>query len=436
MQTFKINLKLDFWTIGIALILSLIGILFIYSSSSNLTNNTKYLKQITHLIIALVLYIIVANISYQKYITSAVLIYIIGIVLLLITLIFGSTINNQKGWIKLGIFHAQFSEFCKLSFIIAFAVFINNFQDQAKRFSFLVISFLIVLPYIILLALQPDMGTSLIFFFIFFVMLFMGGVNITFLVLLFGVSFISLFVPLLSYYLTQEADITNTFTNLIGSSFSLTLIGLILLLISGAAYVIYKYFFSTKNIFLAFLILITLGTGFIATNGTKKILKPYHYKRFLVFIHPEMDLAGKGYNTNQSKISIGSGELTGQGLTKGKQNRGQFLPAEDTDFIFSLVGEEWGFIGASIIMLLFFFLIYGGLQIAYSARDFPSSLIALGITSMYMGHVAINLFSAIGLFPVVGIPLPFMSYGGSSLLVNYIGLAILFNIKMKRFSYN
>jgi rod shape determining protein RodA len=168
----------------------------------------------------------------------------------------------------------------------------------------------------------------------------------------------------------------------------------------------------------------------------KLLFKDYHYKRFLVFLDPELDPTGKGYNIQQSKISIGSGGFMGQGFTKGKQNRGNFLPAEDTDFIISLVAEEWGFLGIIIVLGLYLFLIYRCLYIAYSARDFVGSMIAAGITSMYIGHIMLNIFSAMGFFPVIGVPLPFLSYGGSSLLTSYLGLGILFNIKMRRFSYN
>lgn len=436
MKAFKINIKLDFWTIGVAFLLSIIGILFIYSSSSNFANNLRYLKQILFLIISLVIYVVVANVNTQKYINSVIIVYVLGAVLLLITLLFGTTINSQKGWIKFGVFQVQFSEFCKITYIIAFATFINHFQNQVKKFSFLVISFLLIVPYLMLIFLQPDMGTALIFLFIFLMMLFVGGVNLKFLLLILGAAFIAVFIPFFTYYLVNVLEVKNSFILLFNSNSALIIMGIAFLLVGGTAFFIYRYFFASKKILIAFLVLVTIGSGIIITNGVKLFLKSYHYKRFLVFVNPDLDPAGKGYNIKQSLISIGSGQLTGQGFTKGKQNRGQFLPAEDTDFIFSLIGEEWGFLGLGLVILLYFFLIYGGLQIAYSARDFVSSLIALGITAMYMGHILINIFSSIGFFPVVGVPLPFISYGGSSMLVNYIGLGILYNIKMKRFSYN
>jgi len=214
-----------------------------------------------------------------------------------------------------------------------------------------------------------------------------------------------------------------------------TLLGFIFLAASGIFYFIHRYIALSKKVFYLFLILLTVGVGFLFTNPVKLLFKDYHYERFLVFLNPDTDRYGKGYNIQQSLISIGSGQLTGQGFTKGNQNRGNFLPSEDTDFIISLIGEEWGFIGIAFIIFLYILLIYRCLYIAYSARDFVSSLIAIGITSMYMGHIMINIFSAIGFFPVVGVPLPFISYGGSSLLTNYIGLGILFSIKIRRFSY-
>lgn len=432
---FKVKLKLDFWSVGLAVCLSIIGILFIYSSSFNKMHNTRYLKQIINLSISLVVYMLIANLSYKRYSSKGIVIYFTGLIFLAITLIFGSSINNSKSWIKLGFFSIQLSEFSKLFFIIAFAVFLNNYQNYVKKTWFLLVSFVIVLPYLGFIILQPDMGTVLAFIFIFFVMLYIGGCNGTYLAVIISVGIIAVLIPFISYYMVHILKMQSFIAKVLDEKISLAIIAFCFLALGLISFLLFRSF-RIKKLFYIFIIFLTFGLGFMGANAIKLVFKKYHYERLLIFVDPNMDKKDKGYNIKQSFISIGSGKLTGQGLTKGKQNRGNFLPEEDTDFIIALVGEEWGFLGVSLIILLYLFLIYRCLYIAFSARDLIGSLLAVGISAMYVGHVMINIFSASGLFPVIGVPLPFISYGGSSLLTNFIGLGILFNIKMRRFSYS
>jgi cell division protein FtsW (lipid II flippase) len=185
------NIKLDFWSIGLALVLSIIGILFIYSSSSNLADNSKYLKQMINLFISLMAYMFVMNINYQRYTTKSILVYGAGILFLLLTLALGTSINNSRSWINLGFFNIQLSEFSKVTFLVAFAVFLNNYQNNIKRFYFLMVSFVLLLPYLMLIVLQPDIGTAVIFVIIFFSMFFMGGGNGSYLGITMGIGLLS-----------------------------------------------------------------------------------------------------------------------------------------------------------------------------------------------------------------------------------------------------
>lgn len=433
---FRINIKLDFWTIALALALSVIGILFIYSSSSHLmAENTKYLKQVLHLVVALIVYLVVANLNYQRYIAYGYLLYGVGIFLLVVVLIFGVEINNSKSWIRFAGFSFQLSEFAKLFFIVSFAIFLNHYQNIAKKFIFLLMSLIFFIPYLGLLLLQPDIGTAVVFVCIFYVMLFVGGANATYMGIITSVGVIAILLPFINYYFLNVSKNPSTFLTFFDNPLFMGVLGGGFLLFYGITYLVQKYFIFSKKILYFSLAFLTLGLGFLGTTAVKKVFKEYHYKRFMVFINPDLDPADKGYNIRQSLISIGAGQFSGQGLAQGKQNRGNFLPSEDTDFIIALVGEEWGFFGTTLVMLLYLILIYRGLYIAYSAKELTGSFIALGISTLFASHMIINIFSAIGFFPVIGIPLPFLSYGGSSLLVNFIGLGIIFNIKMKRFSY-
>ena len=163
------------------------------------------------------------------------------------------------------------------------------------------------------------------------------------------------------------------------------------------------------------------------------VLKPYQQQRILVFLNPDNDPLRAGYHIIQSKIAIGSGMLTGKGYLKGTQNALSFLPEEHTDFIFSILAEEWGFIGSLVLLLLFLVLIFWGLNVAIACREPFGTIVAVGVTAMIFWQVIINIGMAMGLMPVVGVPLPFISYGGSSVLTTAIGIGLLLNVSMRRF---
>ena len=165
-------------------------------------------------------------------------------------------------------------------------------------------------------------------------------------------------------------------------------------------------------------------------------LKDYQKDRILTFLNPDRDPLGSGYHIIQSKIAIGSGMLTGKGFLKGTQNALSFLPEQHTDFIVSVLAEEWGLVGCSIILILYFILLFWGLNIAYNCRNMFGSILAFGITAMIFWQIFINIGMVMGLMPVVGVPLPLVSYGGSSVITNMVGFGILLNISMRKFSSN
>jgi rod shape determining protein RodA len=183
-----------------------------------------------------------------------------------------------------------------------------------------------------------------------------------------------------------------------------------------------------------------LRSGYITLCGgaglsllVERFLADYQRKRLLVFISPEIDPLGSGYNIIQSKIAVGSGGLFGKGFLEGVQSQLGFLPERHTDFIFSVIGEEWGFVGASFLLLLYGILISQGIHIADTSRDMFGSLLAAGIVGLISFQVIVNIGMAIGMMPVVGLPLPLVSYGGSSLLMTLTSIGLLLNIKVRRF---
>jgi rod shape determining protein RodA len=180
---------------------------------------------------------------------------------------------------------------------------------------------------------------------------------------------------------------------------------------------------------------VVLGSIPILLLVGDRLLLPYQKQRLLTFLNPDYDPLGAGYHIIQSQIAIGSGGMFGQGFLKGTQNQLMFLPVKHTDFIFSILAEEWGFVGCVAVLLLFCVLFLRGIGVAGKARDDFGALVAFGCTVIIFWHVVINVGMVMGLLPVVGVPLSFISYGGSSLLASYLCVAILVNVSMRRFSY-
>ncbi|NOX96529.1 MAG: rod shape-determining protein RodA [Nitrospirae bacterium] len=208
----------------------------------------------------------------------------------------------------------------------------------------------------------------------------------------------------------------------LGTAFILLPILLIMLYLAGA-----------KPRHLAVIVLI--GVLIVAPLTYHFVLKDYQKGRLKVFLNPDLDPLGVAYSLNQSKIAIGSGQFWGKGWLNGSQTHLQFLTAQYTDFIFPVVGEEWGFVGSSFLLLLYFFLLSRGVAIALRAKDSSGALLAAGLTMMISLHIFINIGMTMGMLPITGLPLPLMSYGGSSLLVTMLSVGLLLNINMRRFMF-
>jgi rod shape determining protein RodA len=204
--------------------------------------------------------------------------------------------------------------------------------------------------------------------------------------------------------------------------------GLLLLLIAGSITLFVKV--EKKILYAVF------GICLAAAPLLWSSLKVYQKSRILTFLNPDRDPLGAGYHIIQSKIAIGSGMLTGKGFLKGTQNALSFLPEHHTDFILSVLAEEWGLVGCSVLLFLYFIFLFWGLNIAYNCRNMFGSILAFGVTTMIFWQIFINIGMVMGLMPVVGVPLPLVSYGGSSVITNMVGFGILLNISMRKFSSN
>jgi rod shape determining protein RodA len=430
------ELKFDYALILSCIVLTILGILTIYSvgkaAETMRTPENEYIKQIYWAITGCVIFILLLMIHYQKLGEYAFIIYIVCIFLLAATLLFGKRVRGAKSWISLfGSIGFQPSEFVKIGMILVLARFMDRIGDDIRSLKNVIISLIIVFVPVGLILLQPDFGTALVYIPIVFTMLFFSGIKYIHLVSLLIIFGIALVLPLLVTFSTLTGSEGIAFFQILGDAKTVLLIAATFGALSFILFLLYKVtkkdiFFKATNIFLIFF------TGLVLSAILGRFLKPYQKERLIVFLKPTIDPYGSGYNIIQSKIAVGAGGLFGKGLFGGTQSQLGFLPERSTDFIFSIFAEEWGFIGSFFILAFYGLFIYRGVMIILFAKDRFGSLLAAGIVGMFLFHIIINIGMTIGVMPITGIPLPFLSYGGSFLITCMIGTSLLFNIEMRR----
>ena len=357
----------DWVTLAVAVLISLIGIMTIYSATRPLGTAEHapfYIKQMSWLALGLFVLLLVASFDYIWMSRFSLPFYVIGIILLIAVFIIGRTGMGAQRWLSLGPLSFQPSEFFKLIFIVMLSQYLSMMKGPLDTTSLLRVFFCITFVPFILLLKQPDLGTALIVLLIFGSLAVAKGLSKKVAILLVLITLISL--PFL---------------------------------------------------------------GNIFWEG----LKDYQKSRLVAFIEPDIDPSGIGYHLSQSKITVGSGNFFGKGYMRGTQGPFRFLPEKHTDFIFAVFAEEWGFLGSLVLLILYLILIMRGLDTARKAKDDFGRLLALGVTFMFLIYFFVNVGMTLGLMPVVGIPLPFMSYGGTALLSNLIAVGILINVRTRRF---
>lgn len=366
------NLDVPF-IIAVVLVL-IMGILILSSATLNVNTDQWYYvkKQLVGITLGLICLSFVLIFDYGIFLRYANYIYGFNLFLLIAVLITGRAANGARSWLDFGpLGGLQPSELAKVMVIITLAAFLVKHQDNLDSLRGLIPVFVHVGLPLVLIMLQPDLGTSLVFIAITFGMLFIAGAR---------------------------------------SSLLLKILGCGALVIALALIAHFKF-------------------------GLPLPLEDYQLKRLIVFINPYLDgLGGRGagWHVIQSLVAVGSGGFWGKGLFNGTQVQGNFLPEHHTDFIFSVVGEELGFIGTTFLLAIYFTLLYRTIRIALKARDSFGTLIAIGIASMWGFHIFENIGMSIGIMPITGIPLPFLSYGGSSMLANLVSVGLLLNINLRR----
>jgi len=352
--------------------ISLIGIAAVYSATyTSRGPSSLFTKQLVWVSIGLIVMFLALIPDYHTVGRYAYVLYALSLVLLFLVMVMGKTGMGAQRWLAIGPFAFQPSELAKLSLTLALA---RYFAEDPKQGNYelkdLAVPAVMVLIPLMLVLKQPDLGTAIMLFLTSSIIVMLAGIRLRSVVIVF----------------------------LIGAT-----IASLVFLVSPVRHKIW---------------------------GS---LKPYQQNRIKAFIDPGSDPLGSGYHANQSKISVGSGQITGRGYRKGTQSQMAFLPERHTDFIFAVIAEETGLVGSSVLLFLYLILLLIGVDTAKNAKDRLGVLMAGGIVSMLSLYVFINIGMSVGIVPVVGVPLPLVSYGGTSIIATFLSLGILLNIQSRRF---
>lgn len=430
----KILAMFDYLLILVVLILVALGVLFIYSSGINsegVSVTNEYIKQIIWASIGFVIMIFVTLYDFRKTESFTPYLYVFLILLLVYTRIFGRYVNGAKSWIGIGEFGVQPSEFGKIFFILFLARFLDESKkmNQFKRFVY-AIGVLIVPMGLILI--QPDLGTASVYIPIFLTMCFIAGIPVKYILYVLSFGILTVFFTVIPVWNMEIAEKPLVFISVLTNLKLRALLISSVLLITLLGYVVRRYFHGPKYIYWITLVFSVICLSLIFSMVLGKFLKDYQIKRLIIFMNPNKDRLGAGWNIIQSKVAIGAGGMTGQGYLQGTQSHYRFLPQQSTDFIFSILSEELGFIGGIFVFSLYFVILLKILYIIRKCINRYGSYICAGIFGMFSFHFFVNVGMVMGIMPITGIPLLFLSYGGSSLLTAMTCIGLVMNINCRK----
>ena len=397
--------NVDWTLVGCVLFLLGMGLMLVYSASQvpALPGRSQlFNRQVMWMVMGMFVLLFCTVVPYRVWEEYCHVLYVVSILLLLIVPVIGAERLGARRWIALGGFQFQPSEVAKFATMLLVARMLARPRLDIRRPSVLLpVLAVAFLPFALILA-EPDLGTSLSIPASLVTMIYWIGMPLMAIVLIVA--------PLASMILAVKLWLWIPF---------------LIALATGL------YFMRFKRSLLIGVLLVNAAAGAV-TPIVWNSLKPYQQQRVLTFLDPEDDVAGAGYQVIQSRIAIGSGGVTGRGFLKGTQKGLAFLPQQHTDFVFSVLGEEWGFFGCLVALSAFALLVTRAVHLAMKARSRFASLLVVGICASLVFHVAVNVSMTLGLAPVTGIPLPFLSYGGTFLLATMAQMGLLFNVSMRR----
>lgn len=398
---------MDYGLILIVLLLTCVGLYAIYSASYQVESpalKANFTRQIFWLATSLIFMILVIIIPTKFYEVSAYWLYALAIMLLILTPVLnrGSAVAR---WITIGPINIQTSELAKIALILTLARYLSSEKRNLNRIKDNAIAFGIVLLPFLLIAKQPDLGTALVCLATVLPILFWAGLPSFFLFVI-----ITPFIVMISSF--------NYYTYFLA------------MLLIGAALLFFKPGLFRSLLLMAVNIIVGILTPILWNQ-----LREYQRHRILTFLGIEMDPQGLSYQVIQSKVAIGSGGIIGKGFLKGTQTQLRFLPEQHTDFVFTVIGEEAGFIGSLLVIILFLYILLRGIYVAAKVRNKFSGLMVIGATTILGFHIIVNIGMTVGMMPVTGLPLPFLSYGGSFLIICMTLIGMIINASIRRFKY-
>lgn len=425
----------DWVFFGLALGISLIGIAAIYSASRGISGESQFwLRQLNWLGGGLVVGFLLLIVDVHTVARWAYIFHGLAVLSLLLLFVYGtgSAGASVERWFIIGPVAVQPSEFAKLSTIMAVAYYFrDNSRTVVLSWRGLIVPTLLVLVPFLLIVRQPDLGTAILLPAVFFPMLLLAGMRMRIVLYLALLGFASIMLLVgafqFGFYQLDKQTLQLLHKNGINAEAPL----------SGEARFYRRSAFrealsqragAEMDEQLQAAVEERAFRPYIST-----VLRPYQQRRLITFINPDQDPLGAGYHVIQSKVAVGSGRFWGKGFGESTQGALNFLPARHTDFIFSIFSEEWGFLGALGLLVLYGLLIARGMTIVLQTPDRFGAFLTLGVTSLIAIQALTNIAMAVGMLPVVGVPLPFFSYGGSSMISMFIGVAMVLNIRMRRF---
>ena len=388
--------------------LVIVGLVAIYSATQGPVSEflpeyiqINFLKQFIAFGIAIIVLVAVQFIAPRNFQEGSYIFYGIGIILMIITLLFGNEVNGAKSWLVIGPLNLQTSELMKVATILAVANYLTSRRDiSAENLRSALTAVILILIPTILVVMQNDAGTAIVFLALIPVMLFWSGLP-------YGVSLFIISPAIIGYL-----SVIEWYWGLVAA----VILTLIIFMVQRRTWLTFA------SLICGILIIIGVQVALF------QVLQPHQRARIEAFTNPSFDPQGAGWNVIQAKTAIGSGGFYGKGFMEGTQTQLKFLPEQWTDFIYCVIGEEFGFIGASIVLMLFLGLFLMLLNSAGTHKYPFAQMVIVGVTTIFFVHFFINVGSATGLLPVIGIPLPFVSYGGSAMLTNTLMLAICLNL--------
>ncbi len=437
MNNSKSLLNIDLGLIIVSILLISVGILFVYSSGINSFGTQvtyEYVRQIAWAALGIILIFSLAFLNYTVIREMSIFFYLFFLLLLIFTLFFGRVVNNSKSWLGFFGLGIQPSEFMKIAYVLFLSSFFSTRSGEIHKPSIFLQGLVLTIVPVLLILRQPDLGTALVFFPIFIAISFLAGVPGIYLFFFTAVGALSVLFGVLPIYFERITQTLSFIVPMISTQeYMLTISGILLgvFVLSLVGFLMLKRKMYFWTLYSSAILLLGLWGGY-AFRG---FLKEYQIMRLVTFLNPNIDPQGAGWNIIQSLNAVGSGGFSGKGFLQGTQSQLRYIPMQSTDFIFSIVAEEWGFIGGLFIIGLYIVILWRGTLSIIRSRDNFGTLIAAGFLMMFFFHLILNIGMNIGIMPITGIPLLFISYGGSSMLSAAMAMGFILSVQRRRFLF-